>query len=37
MNKHYLLGTLAVAVGIFMLFVIKIFERYMYLTLEASS
>lgn len=36
MNKHYLLGTLAVAVGIFMLFVIKIFERYMYLTLEAS-
>ncbi|WP_026828504.1 hypothetical protein [Exiguobacterium artemiae] len=36
MNKHYLLGTLAVAIGIVMLFVIKIFETYMYLTLEAS-
>ena len=37
MNKHYLLGTLAVAVGIFMLFIIKLFGTYMTLTQETSA
>lgn len=37
MNKHYLLGTLAVAVGIVMLFVIKLFGTYMTLTQETSA
>lgn len=37
MNKHYLLGTLAVAVGIFMLFIIKLFTAYMDLTRQISE
>ncbi|MGE6556553.1 hypothetical protein [Exiguobacterium artemiae] len=37
MNKHYLLGTLAVAIGIVMLFVIKLFAAYMDLTRQISE